>query len=722
MGRMKIAAAAVSAGIMALCAPWQAVADEGMWLPSLISERIGDMQEKGFRLGAEDIYSINQASLKDAVVLFGRGCTGELISAEGLLLTNHHCGYAQIQKHSSVEHDYLRDGFWAMTRQEELPNEGLTVRFLEKMEDVTGKVLGGYREEMSPRQRDSLVEANSRILIREAEAGGKGLKASVESLYYGNQYFLFLYREYSDIRLVGAPPSSIGKFGGDTDNWMWPRHTGDFSIFRIYAGKDNYPAPYSPDNVPYTPKRFFRISTGGISEGDFTFIYGFPGSTREYIMSSGVRYISEISDPMKIGLRTLRLGIQEKYMDMSQEVRIKYASKNAGVANAWKKWQGESGGIRRLGTVRQKQEFEERFSRWAENTVYGPVLHKLDSLYSALEPYMYTLEYCSESALTVELCNFAGKIARLSESLRNGAPDAADSLAQDFREKVAVAAGAFYKDYYLPIDKESFIAVMDAFGRDIDDGFKPECFKEGIARYGSAAGWADEIFGRSVFTDSSRVMALTAADSSLIAADPAAVFAKGFREWYTSTLYPVCRRLESEISLLYRTYMKGLMEFMPDKTFYPDANLTLRVAYGRVEGYSPADGIWYEPVSTLEGIMEKDNPGIYDYNVPQRLRDVHASGDYGRWTITDSKGGTTVPVCFLATNHTSGGNSGSPVINADGDLAGINFDRVWEGTMSDIVYDPEFCRNISLDIRYVLFIIEKVAGAGHLLEEMVFAE
>ena len=340
----------ITAAVLAL-AGWTAKADEGMWLPSLISQRIGDMQEKGFKLNAEDIYSINQASLKDAVVLFGRGCTGELISPEGLLLTNHHCGYGQIQKHSSVEHDYLKDGFWAMSRAEELPNPGLTVSFLERMEDVTEKVLEGYDPQMSEAQRAELVKKNSKAIIDEATKEGKGLRATVEALYYGNQYFMFLYREYADVRLVGAPPSSIGKFGGDTDNWMWPRHTGDFSMFRIYADKDNNPAPYSKDNVPYKPKKFFRISTKGVHEGDFTFIYGFPGRTQEYIHSDGVRYIEETGDPHKINLRTLRLNIQKKYMGQSQKVRIQYSSKNATVANAWKKWQGEVKGIKKMKTV-----------------------------------------------------------------------------------------------------------------------------------------------------------------------------------------------------------------------------------------------------------------------------------------------------------------------------------------------------------------------------------
>ena len=685
-----------------------ASADEGMWLPSLISERIGDMQSKGFRLSAEDIYSVNQASLKDAVVLFGRGCTGEVVSAEGLLLTNHHCGYSQIQKHSSVEHDYLRDGFWALTRNEELPNKGLTVSFLERMEDVTSRVLEGVTPALTETKRDSIVKANTVRLVKEATSEGRGLRATVESLYYGNQYFLFLYREYSDVRLVGAPPSSIGKFGGDTDNWMWPRHTGDFSIFRIYADKDNNPAEYSEDNVPYTPKKFFKISLGGVQEGDFTFVYGFPGRTQEYIMSEGVRYVSEVSDPAKIALRTMRLDIQRKYMSQSQKVRIQYSSKNASVANAWKKWQGEMKGINRLGTVEAKREYEKRFAEWAAGTEYSTILPRLDSLYRALEPYTFAKEYYSETAATVELCRFAASVAQ--------------EIARGDNESAASMSEAFFKDYCLPIDKESFVATMSAFVKDVPAEFHPEYLEGELARYGSVGKWADALFGESVFTDAEKVAKLDAADSLVMRSDPAVRFANEFRKWYGSDVYPYERRLNQEITLLYRDYMRGQMAFEPEKSFFPDANLTLRVAYGSIAGYSPADGVYYEPVSTLEGIMEKDNPEIFDYNIPQRLRDIYAAKDYGQWAITTANGKKTVPVCFIATNHTSGGNSGSPVINKDGNLIGLNFDRVWEGTMSDIVFDPDYCRNISLDIRYVLFTIDKLAGASHLLKEMVFVK
>ena len=635
-------------------------ADEGMWLPALVSQRIEDMQAKGFRLSAEDIYSVNQASLKDAVVLFGSGCTGELVSSEGLLFTNHHCGYGYIQKHSSVEHDYLKDGFWARTRADELPNPGLTVRFLERMEDVTAAVLKGYKEKMTEEQRQALVKKNADRIKAQAVKEGNGLKASVEALYYGNQYFLFVFREYRDVRLVGAPPSSIGKFGGETDNWMWPRHTGDFSIFRIYAGKDNLPADYSESNVPYRPKKSLRISRAGVKEGDFTFVYGCPGSTQEYVHSEAVKYIQDISDPEKIALRTTRLNIMKKHMDQSQAVRIQYSSKYAGVANAWKKWQGEEKGLRKNHVVPVKQAYEKRFEEWAQGTRYEGIIGRLTNLYAARNPLYRAYEYYRESVLTIERLQMAGN-PRFNR-----------------------------KDYYQPIDEEMFVAMMTAFDQNVEDVYKPPYFLEKRAQYGTMEAWRD-----AVFADENEAKELSAA----------------LNEHFNSTIAPPVAELGESITLLYRDYMQGQMEFEPQKAFYPDANLTLRVAYGKVAGYRPVDAVWYNPVSTLRGIIEKDNPEIFDYNIPQTLRDIYAQG-----------GHEDQPVCFLATNHTTGGNSGSPVLNADGNLVGINFDRVWEGTMSDLVYDPEICRNISLDVRYILFIIKEIGHAAYLLDEMTFVD
>ena len=636
-------------------------ADEGMWLPALISQRIEDMQAKGLKLSAEDIYSVNQASLKDAVVLFGSGCTGELVSDEGLLFTNHHCGYSYIQKHSSVEHDYLKDGFWALNRGEELPNPGLTVRFLERMEDVTAQVLKGYKPgKMDEQDRAKIVRKNSEKLKEQAVKDGKGLKASVEALYYGNQYFLFVFREYTDVRLVGAPPSSIGKFGGETDNWMWPRHTGDFSIFRIYAGKDNLPADYSEDNIPYTPKKSLKISRAGVKEGDFTFVYGCPGSTQEYVHSEAVKYISEVSDPEKIALRTTRLQIMKKYMDKSQAVRIQYSSKYAGVANAWKKWQGEAKGLKKMKTVATKQAYEARFREWARGTEYKDVLDNLAYIYAERNALYRAYEYYNETVRSIE------------------------------RLRMVSGRPFEMKDYYQPIDEETFVALMEAFDKNLDDAYKPAYFLQKRAEYDSMEAWKDDVF---------------ASD------DDARALSDALDAFYRGPIVSKVRSLNESLQLVYRDYMRAQMAFEPEKAFYPDANLTLRVAYGHVEGYRPADAIYYHPVSTLRGIIEKDNPDIFDYNIPQTLRDIYARG-----------GHEDQPVCFLATNHTTGGNSGSPVLNAEGNLIGINFDRVWEGTLSDLAFDPDVCRNISLDVRYILFIIKEIGRADYLLDEMAFVD
>ena len=686
-----------------------AKADEGMWLPSLISQRIADMQEKGFRLSAEDIYNVNQASLKDAVVLFGRGCTGELVSAEGLLITNHHCGYGQIQKHSSVEHDYLRDGFWAMTRDEELPNKGLTVSFLERMEDVTPLILKGVTSEMSEADRVKIVSRNSEALMDKVEKERKGIRATVEALYYGNQYFLFVYREYQDVRLVGAPPSSIGKFGGETDNWMWPRHTGDFSIFRIYADRNNDPAPYSKDNVPYTPKKYFKISTAGVHEGDFTFIYGFPGRTQEYIHSDAVRYIQDIGDPHKIMLRTKRLEIMNRYMGESQKVRIQYSAKKASVANAWKKWQGEVKGLKKMKTPQVKKQFETQFDNWAAGTQYEGITARLAGLYAELEPLQFMYDYYTEAIMACELLKYAPKACKVNE--KTGLIDTVATKEN---------AEAFFKDYHMPVDKETFAAMMKEFDRNVPEDSKPAYFKEQMHKYGSAQAWAEDLFASSIFTSLESVAGL----DDLVLEDPAIELVSYVNEWIAPVRTRI-REINQQLQLAYRDYMRGQMEYAEARkghagrnAFYPDANLTLRVAYGHIKGYSPADGAYYLPSSTIKGIMEKDNPDIFDYNIPQRLRDIYAAKDYGRWA--DESG--EVPVCFIATNHTTGGNSGSPVINADGNLIGLNFDRVWEGTMSDIVFDPDKCRNIALDIRYVLFTIEKLAGASHLIDEMTLID
>lgn len=654
-----------------------ALADEGMWLPCLIGERVADMKAKGFELTAEDIYSINQASLKDAIVLFGRGCSGELVSAEGLLLTNHHCGYGQIQRHSSVEHDYLTNGFWAMSRAEELPNPGLTVSFLVRMEDVTERIAAGE---------------SSGAIVESAEEGGK-YSASVESLYYGNKHYLFVYQVYRDVRLVAAPPSSIGKFGGDTDNWMWPRHTGDFSVFRIYADRNNQPADYSKDNVPYTPKRHFTISTQGAAEGDFTFVYGFPGTTREYVTSDFVDYTLNYSNPAKIHLRTMRLDVISEAQEKDVATRIMYASKHASIANAWKKWQGESLGLARRKTVEKKEAYEGRFVEWAKGTEYEGVVESLHAKYAELLPYAITRDYYNEAIYAIELIGLASP----------------RTLAADNVEPI-------YKDYLPAIDRSVAVKMLKEFGDNVSAEFVPQWYADRLAECGSVEAFVEWLFDTSHLTSAADIKAARAEQYDF-ESDPARAMRVAFDGLYREKIGPKYAALNREITALYKTYMRGQMAFEPERNFYPDANLTLRVAYGSVAGYEAADGVYHLPYTTLDGIIEKDNPEIYDYDIPQSLRDLYASKDYGRWGVA-LNGHHTIPVAFLAKNHTTGGNSGSPILNGRGELLGINFDRTWVSTMSDLDYDASICRNISVDIRYVLFVIDKIGGAGYLLDEM----
>ena len=697
-------------------------AGEGMWIPMLLQQlNEKEMQEMGLNISADDIYSINHSSLKDAILLFGRGCTSEIISDQGLLLTNHHCGFGQIQKHSSVEHDYLTDGFWAMNKAEELPNPGLTATLMIEMREVTSEVFNGVNDEMTEKSRSEMIKDNIKSLVEGFEKDSE-FKAKIKPFFKGNQYYMIITQVFKDIRLVGAPPSNIGKFGGDTDNWMWPRHTGDFSLFRIYVDKDGNPAEYSEDNVPYTPKYHFPISIKGVDEGDFTFVFGYPARTNEYLPSFALELITEIGNPQKIKLRETRLEIFSKYQNKDPKVRIQYATKYARVSNYWKKMIGESKGVKRMKAIETKQVYETKFTDWVNSSdytkdEYSGLINAFEETYTNLRPYSLAKDYFRESVLAMEVLKFSGWFKKLVEISQQKEFD--EEKFNKEIEKLKNYSSSFFKDYYKPIDMEVMTQMLKYYDQNIESDFKPEFLSEIHSKFnGDYAAYTRHVFENSMFDDESTVISFLdnykQKSYKKILKDPIYKMAVEFSDIYENDIKGQYASINNKIDSLQRRFMKAQMEMEPAKRFYPDANFTLRVSYGNVDGYSPKDAVYYKHFTTLEGIMEKENPDIYDYVVEDKLKDLYLNKDYGKYAATDG----SMRVAFAASNHTTGGNSGSPVLDADGNLVGVNFDRCWEGTMSDLVYDPTVCRNISLDIRYFLFIVDKFAGAGYLVEEM----
>ncbi len=700
-------------------------ADEGMWIPVLLEQlNEKEMQDMGMRITAKDIYDINNSSMKDAILLFGGGCTAEIISEEGLILTNHHCGYRAIQSHSTIEHDYLTDGFWAMNREEELSNPGLKVTRLVRMEDVTGQMLQGVEEDMTQKLRDSVFKVNGDKIKGEAEKDTH-YKAYVRAFYYGNEFYLFVTEIFMDIRLVGAPPSNIGKFGGDTDNWMWPRHTGDFSLFRIYVNKDNEPAEYAEDNVPYEPLYSIPISVKGVEEDDFTFIFGFPGRTQEYLPSDAIEMITEVQNPARIDLRRQKLDIYEIYMNQDPAVRIQYSAKHAGLSNGWKKWIGEDKGITKLDGVEKKLAYEQEFDEWVNSSPslkkkYGGLLEEFDATYNELSDAQMQYVYLVEAGLGIEIVRAARRTMGLVQLSQN--KDVTDEEIQTAVDGVIAGGKVFYKNYYLPIDKRVFVKMLESYRNFAREGNRPPVFDLIESKYkGDIRKYADDMYDKSMFASEEKAMAFLKkykkSSYKKILKDPAYKLAGKFLDYYRINTQPPLTKLGAKTDSMMRIYMKAQIEMEPEKRFYPDANSTLRVSYGKVKPYFPRDAVYYEYQTTLEGIMEKEDPNIYDYVVEEKLKELYQNKDYG---IYGQDG--EMPVCFIATNHTTGGNSGSPALNADGELIGLNFDRCWEGTMSDLMFDPDQCRNIMLDVRYFLFLVDKFAGAGHLVDEMVLVE
>ena len=685
----------------------------GMWIPSLLqgmNEK--EMKNLGMKMTAADIYSVNKSSLKDAVPHFNGGCTSEVISPKGLLLTNHHCGFDAIQNQSSVDHDYLTNGFWAYKMSEELPNEDLVVTFIVKIEDVTSKVLEGTTALATELEKQKKIQENitllSNSLPKESWQENK-----IRTFYEGNQYLLFVTETYKDVRLVGAPPSSIGKFGSDTDNWVWPRHTGDFSLFRIYADKNNRPASYSKDNVPYTPKHFLPISLDGVKEDDFTLVFGYPGKTNEYLPAVAIAQIVNELNPAKIEIRDHALKVADGFMRKDNAIKIQYASKYASIANYWKKWIGETQGLTKSNAVeiKKKQEvaFQEKVVKAGKQAEYGNLLTDFDKNYTEIKSYALARDYFMEVALrNTELLSVGYKLYQL-EQVNNSKGEQAFN---DRKNNLISGLAEFYKDFNANVDQKVFEQLIHLYATKSPKEFLPTNLSNI-----NATELANDVYSNSKLVSYNSLKELLTGDSKTVLAnlnaDKGFIVIKSMADKFLKDVAPKYDEINLKITALQRTYMKAQLELNKGSRIFPDANSTLRVTYGKVKGYAPKDATLYTPVTYLDGAMEKYIPGDYEFDVPAKLIDLYKKKEYGQYGENGK-----MPVCFIGTNHTTGGNSGSPAIDAYGNLIGLNFDRVWEGTMSDINYDPSICRNIMVDIRFVLFIIDKYAGATNLIEEL----
>jgi uncharacterized protein YeaO (DUF488 family) len=693
-------------------------ADEGMWLPQLLKNlNEGDMQKIGCKLSAEQIYSVNNSSLKDAIVLFGGGCTGEIVSNEGLLLTNHHCGYSSIQSHSTVEHNYLDNGFWAKNKSEELPTPGLTCTFVVRIDDVTKQVLEGVTEGMKEEERSKIIEKNSKAL-EAAAIKDTWYKARIRAYFYGNEYYMVVTETFKDVRLVGAPPESIGKFGGETDNWMWPRHTCDFSVFRIYANEKNEPADYSASNKPYKPKNFLSVSLKGYQKGDFTMTYGFPGRTYEYLTSYGIRMVTDISNPTSISVRDKKLGIWMNDMKGSDKIRLQYSSKYVRICNYFKKYQGEDKGMRIMNTIGMKEDLEKQFMDWAltsHQTQYGNLLTEFKTNYEQLYPLQLETTLFNECGLGIELVSFANRFGKLVTLSKD--PKTTDEQIKAEIDNLKKGIAPFFKDYNAATDQKEMAALLKMYS-DLSKTKRSPAFDLVAKKYkNDYNNFAEEVFENSWLSNEQKVTAFLAgykrSQYKKLEKDMGFKLMRDIVANYDTNIDPTYSDLETKIDLLHRQWVKALREMQKNRKFWPDANSTLRVAYGTVEPYKPFDGAMYDYKTTLSGVIEKMDNTNSEFRVPAKLVELYNKKDFGQYAENGD-----VPVAFIATNHTTGGNSGSPLLNGEGQLLGLNFDTAWEGTLTNYHFTADRARNISVDIRYVLFIMDKFAGAGYLVDEM----
>ncbi|WP_291726058.1 S46 family peptidase [Bernardetia sp.] len=698
-------------------------ADEGMWLPMLVKRlNEADMKANGLKLTAEEIYSVNNSSLKDAIFGLGYGdpswnfCTSEAISSKGLLLTNHHCAFDMIQNHSTVENDYLTDGFWAKTMAEELPNKGITASVLVKMEDVTERIKKELDGLSLDEQAEKLEEIKAQII--EEHTKDTHYKGYIKDFFFGNEYYLFVSEVFLDVRLVGAPPSSIGKFGGDTDNWMWPRHTGDFSLLRIYADKDGKPAEYSTDNVPLQPKHSLPVSMNGVEEGDFAMVFGFPGGTERFKTSYGLDVDYAVTNPARIKLREKRLSLMKEQMDIDDATRIAYASKYASISNYYKYFIGQNEGLKRLKTIDKKREQEKEYQKWADGLdkqEYSSALSRVEKAYAGSTDYMLWSAYWQEAFFGSEIVQFGLNFRQLDMALAGGNSEEADAAIEGLTAKLKETTKNHFEEYNAKVDKNVTGALLGMFYNDINEKYHPEIFATVANEYGKDFDkYAAYLFENSIFASEEKAIKfLENPNSEVLSKDPVMELIQSVIAKYR-TIAPQLMAANQEVELAMKDYVAGLLEKNKDKKYYPDANSTLRLSYGNVKAYSPKDGVKYQYYTTLEGVAEKYVPKDDEFDAPKELLDMQKNKNYGKYADKDGN----LRVGFITNNDITGGNSGSPVINGKGELIGLAFDGNWEAMTGDLVFDEQYKRCINVDIRYVLFCIDKLAGATRLIDEM----